>query len=128
MSKQALSVAEEAAETGRELVPTVTPEEAPAHVRARPIPRISIQAFCEDAATAGVMQAATADRRLSKSHVSVHMGGALAAVAHYHESPTPNLIVIETSLPRAQMLAELDRLAHCCDAGTKVVVVGRTND
>ena len=56
------------------------------------------------------------------------MGGAPAAVAHYHESPTPNLIVIETSLPRAQMLAELDRLAQCCDAGTKVVVIGRTND
>ena len=33
-------------------------------------------------------------------HVSVHMGGATAAVAHYHESPTPNLIIIETSLPR----------------------------
>ena len=26
------------------------------------------------------------------------------------------------------MLAELDRLAECCDAGTKVVVIGRTND
>ncbi|MFZ0853338.1 MAG: AAA family ATPase [Hyphomicrobiaceae bacterium] len=26
------------------------------------------------------------------------------------------------------MLAELDRLAHCCDAGTKVVVIGRLND
>ena len=26
------------------------------------------------------------------------------------------------------MLAELDRLAECCDAGTKVVVIGHTND
>ena len=75
-----------------------------------------------------MLQAATGDRRLAKSHVSVHMGGAAAAVAHYHESPTPNLIIIETSLPRAQMLAELDRLAECCDAGTKVVVIGHTND
>ena len=56
------------------------------------------------------------------------MGGATAAVAHYHENPTPNLIVVETSLPRTQMLAELDRLAECCDSGTKVVVIGRTND
>ena len=96
--------------------------------RARPIPRISIQAFCEDAATAEALQAATGDRRLAKSHVSVHMGGAPAAVAHYQESPTPNLIIIESSLPRAQMLAELDRLAECCDAGTKVVVIGHTND
>ena len=44
------------------------------------------------------------------------------------ESPTPNLIIIETALPRDQMLAELDRLAECCDAGTKVVVIGHTND
>ena len=100
----------------------------PAGTRARPIPRISIQAFCEDPKTAEVLQAATVDRRLAKSHVSVHMGGASAAVAHYHESPTPNLIVIETTLPRAQMLSELDRLAECCDAGTKVVVIGHTND
>ena len=75
-----------------------------------------------------MVQIAAADRRLPKSHVSVHMGGASAAVAHYQDSPTPNLIVIETSLPRAQMLAELDRLANCCDEGTKVVVIGRLND
>jgi len=75
-----------------------------------------------------VLQAATADRRIAKSHVSVHMGGAAAAVAHYQENPTPNLIIIETSLPRGQMLAELDRLAECCDSGTKVVVIGRAND
>jgi pilus assembly protein CpaE len=129
MSKQAFSIAEDETQEGRGLVPSGgATEEMPVHAKARPIPRISIQAFCEDAATAAVVQAATADRRLAKSHVSVHMGGATAAVAHYHESPTPNLIVIETSLARGAMLAELDRLAQCCDAGTKVVVIGRTND
>src|SRR4029079_3462681 len=113
----------------RELV--LTSDESgdmPAHVKARPIPRISIQAFCEDASTASVMQAPRTDRGLAKSHVSVHMGGAPAAVAHYHESPTPNLIIVETTLPRPQMLSERDRLAECCDAGTKVVVIGHTND
>src|SRR3979409_2039459 len=105
MTKQAFSAAEADAQGGRELVPAGALDEVPAHVKARPIPRISIQAFCEDASTASVLQAATGDRRLAKSHVSVHMGGATAAVAHYHESPTPNLIVIETSLPRAQMLS-----------------------
>ena len=56
------------------------------------------------------------------------MGGAPAAVAHYLESPTPNLIIIETTLPEPQMLAELDKLAESCDAGTKVVVIGHLND
>lgn len=130
MSKAAHSLAEENYPAARDLVVAGTDghEDAARLERARPIPRISIQAFCEDGATAEVVQIAAADRRLSKSHISVHMGGAIAAVAHYHDSPTPNLIVIETSLPRAQMLAELDRLAHCCDAGTKVVVIGRLND
>lgn len=128
MSKQAQSVAE-SSDAGRDLVPAeATISDAAAPTKARPIPRISIQAFCEDPKTAEVLQAATADRRLAKSHVSVHLGGASAAVAHYLESPTPNLIIIETTLPRNQMLAELDRLAECCDAGTKVVVVGHMND
>ena len=96
--------------------------------RARPIPRISIQAFFEDPSTAQAMQLAAEDRRLAKAHVSVHMGGAAAAVAHYQESPTPNLIMIESSLARVQMLGELDRLAECCDAGTKVIMIGRVND
>jgi pilus assembly protein CpaE len=98
------------------------------HDRARPIPRISIQAFCEEQHTASVIQEAAEDRRLSKTHVSVHMGGAGAAVAHYQESPTPNLIVIESSLDRADMLGQLDALAECCDAGTKVMIVGHVND
>jgi pilus assembly protein CpaE len=98
------------------------------HDRARPIPRISIQAFCEEQHTASVIQTAAEDRRLSKAHVSVHMGGAEAAVAHYQESPTPNLIVIESSLDRAAMIAELDALAESCDAGTKVMIVGHMND
>lgn len=128
MSKQAYSVAEDA-EAGRELVSAEADiSHSAAPPKARPIPRISIQAFCEDPKTAEVLQAATADRRLAKSHVSVHMGGATAAVAHYLESPTPNLVIIETTLPRNQMLGELDKLAECCDAGTKVVVIGHMND
>jgi pilus assembly protein CpaE len=130
MSNAAHSLTEEDHQAGRDLVVSGADahEDAARLEKARPIPRISIQAFCEDAPTAEVVQLAASDRRLSKSHVSVHMGGASAAVAHYQDSPTPNLIIIETNLPRAQMLGELDRLAHCCDAGTKVMVIGRTND
>jgi hypothetical protein len=61
MSKHASSAAEDQT-TGRELVPAGidATDEVPAHVKARPIPRISIQAFCEDSATAEVLQTATA--------------------------------------------------------------------
>ena len=97
-------------------------------IAARPVPRISIQAFVEDPSTAEVIQYAAEDRRLSKAHVSVHMGGVAAAVGHYQESPTPNLIVIESRMDRDALLFELDQLAECCDAGTKVVVIGHIND
>jgi len=100
----------------------------PVSVRARPIPRISIQAFCENPGMAEILQIAAEDRRLTKTHVSVHMGGIEAAVTHYQQNPTPNLIIIESSLPREQFIAELDRLAESCDPGTKVVVIGHTND
>ncbi len=95
---------------------------------ARPIPRISIQAFCEQPDLAEVVQVAAEDRRLMKTHVAVHMGGIAAGVSHYQENPTPNLIIIESSRPRDEMLFDLDRLAECCDAGTKVVVIGHVND
>ena len=68
------------------------------------------------------------DRRLAKAHVSVHMGGIEAGVAHYQESPTPNLIIVESTLSRADLLGQLDTLAESCDAGTKVVVIGTAND
>jgi pilus assembly protein CpaE len=74
------------------------------------------------------VQITAEDRRLAKAHVSVHMGGIEAAVAHYQQSPTPNLIIIECSLPRDHIIAELDRLSESCDPGTKVIVMGHVND
>ena len=88
--------------------------------RARPIPRVNIQAFCEDQDTAAVIEKAAQDRRLAKAHVTVQMGGAQAAVAFFKNASTPNLIIIESLLDRSDMLGELDRLAECCDPGTKV--------
>ena len=95
---------------------------------ARPVPRISIQAFCDSENVAEVLQFASEDRRLSKAHVSIHMGGAAAAVAHYESSPTPNLIILEATGGRDEILEQIDLLAECCDVGTKVVLIGHVND
>jgi pilus assembly protein CpaE len=94
----------------------------------RPVPRISIHAFVEFPDTGAVLQRATADRRLSKTHVNVQLGGIAAAVDHYHGVVTPNLLLVETRLNGQAALDELDRLANVCDPSTKVIVVGRTND
>ena len=93
-----------------------------------PAPRISIQAFCESVETAAAVQSAGEDRRMAKAHVKIQMGGATAAVEAYRTSPTPNVIFIEAEQRGDDILNKLDQLAEVCDAGTRVVVVGRVND
>ncbi len=93
-----------------------------------PAPRVSVQAFCETVETAAAVQAAGEDRRLGKAHLKIQMGGITAAVEAYSGSSTPNVIVIETESRGGDILAGLDQLAEVCDAGTRVVVIGRQND
>jgi pilus assembly protein CpaE len=93
-----------------------------------PAPRISIQAFCETVETAAAVQTAGEDRRLAKTHVKIQMGGATAAVEAYRSAPTPNVIIIESENRANDILAGLDQLAEVCDAGTRVIVIGRIND
>ena len=93
-----------------------------------PVPRVSIQAFCESPDIAAVVSAAISDRRMAKAHVKQNMGGAPAAVEAYKSAPTPNVIVLEAPANRDALLALLEELAEYCDAGTKVVVLGKLND
>ena len=119
-SRSSTAESEEAFDRGPEV-----PHEAP---RARPIPRINIQAFCEDQDTAAVIEKASEDRRLAKAHVKVQMGGVQAGVAFYKTASTPNLIIIESLLDRTDLLSDLDHLAAVCDPGTKVIAIGHVND
>src|SRR6202795_1979959 len=93
-----------------------------------PAPRVSVQAFCDTVETAAAVQAAGEDRRLGKAHVKIQMGGVAAAVEAYRSSPTPNVILIESENDSDEILTGLDQLAEVCDAGTRVIVVGRVND
>ena len=78
--------------------------------------------------TAAAVQGAGEDRRLSKAHLKIQMGGITAAVEAYNNSPTPNVIMIESESRGDDLLGGLDSLAEVCDAGTRVVVIGRHND
>jgi pilus assembly protein CpaE len=104
------------------------PDAQPRDPYVAPVPRISIQAFCESAETAAVMQAAASDRRMIKAHLKVQMGGVAAAGEAYRNAPTPNVIIIESENRQEELLAGIDSLADVCDAGTRVIVVAKIND
>src|ERR1700753_2334128 len=92
-----------------------------------PAPRVSVQAFCETVETAAAVQSAGEDRRLAKAHLKIQMGGMVAAVEAYKNSPTPNVIVLENEGGN-DILTGLDELSGVCDAGTRVIVIGQMND
>lgn len=94
----------------------------------RPVPRISIQAFCETEGVAGPIERAGEDRRMAKAHVKVHMGGIQTAIELYQTAPTPNLIILESRAEPRAVLEALRQLAEYCDPSSKVVVIGHYND
>ena len=94
----------------------------------RPVPRISIQAFCETEGVAGPIQRAGEDRRMTRAHLKVHMGGIATAVEFYQTAPTPNLIILESRNEPKALLEALRELSEVCDPSTKVVIIGHYND
>jgi pilus assembly protein CpaE len=93
-----------------------------------PAPRVSVQAFCETVETAAAIQAAGEDRRMAKAHLRIQMGGLIAAIEAYQNSPTPNVIILESESRGNDILKGLDLLAPVCDATTRVIIIGKMND
>jgi len=92
------------------------------------VPRIAIHVFAERQDTLAAAERAAQDRRLSRATTQIRIGGVAAAVATYQHEPTPPLIIVECLQDPQTLLREVDQLAEVCDAGTKVIVVGPTND
>src|SRR4029077_11406753 len=93
-----------------------------------PAPRVSVQAFCETVETAAAIQGASEDRRMAKAHMRIQMGGLTAAVEAYQSPPSPNGIMLAYHERGEEILDVVDHLFNYCDAGTRVVIVGRMND
>jgi pilus assembly protein CpaE len=94
----------------------------------RPVPRVSIQAFCETESVASPIERAGEDRRMARTHLKVHMGGIATAIELYQSAPTPNLIILESRREPRELIEQLRQLAEHCDPSTKVVVIGHYND
>ncbi|MDX3929951.1 MAG: CpaE family protein [Shinella sp.] len=94
----------------------------------RPLPRISVHAFCETETMLRTMERCGQDRRMAKVSLRINSGSIAAAANMFASTPTPNLIILETATEPRSIMDELAPLAEVCDPSTKVVIVGRHND
>lgn len=94
----------------------------------KPLPSISVHAFCDRQETAHCVNETTRDWRMKRTNVKIYMGGLPAAIEFYHKENTPSLIMFESGMRGQELFNQLDQLASVCDEGTKVVMIGATND
>ncbi|WHA41199.1 AAA family ATPase [Agrobacterium larrymoorei] len=94
----------------------------------RPLPRISIHAFCESEGMQRIMERLASDRRMNKVSLRVTNGEIEAAASMFSSTATPNLIVLETNRDPSTLLDDLAPLAEVCDPTTRVIIIGRHND
>jgi pilus assembly protein CpaE len=94
----------------------------------RPLPRISVHAFCETEGMQRVMERCGQDRRMAKVSLRINSGSIAAAANMFSTVSTPNLIILETATEPHLLMEELAPLAAVCDPSTKVILIGRYND
>ena len=109
--------------------PTYAPlDEANRDEGEKPLPSISVHAFCDRQETAHCINETTRDWRMRRTNVKIYMGGLPAAIDFYHKENTPSLIIIESGMRGEELFNQLEELASVCDEGTKVVMIGAAND
>lgn len=94
----------------------------------RPLPRITIHASCDRESTACLIESAAADPLLARAEILIEMGGIEAARERFETHASPSLLLLDSTLRGASLVAALDELAAVLSPETKVVVIGEAND
>lgn len=92
------------------------------------LPKADVDIFPASQETADTFKQASQDWRLGRLGVSIIDGGIESAARRYVEYASPSLVVIELSAKDQDILALIEKLAQCCDPGTRAIVIGHTND
>ncbi|ACT57198.1 AAA family ATPase [Candidatus Liberibacter asiaticus] len=92
------------------------------------LPRISVHVFCVTDTLYSVVERSKIDPRMSQVNMRITRGSIAEAVSCFSDSSTPDLIIVQTKVDSREVLSALEPLAEVCDSGTKVIVIGDTND
>lgn len=92
------------------------------------LPAARIDFFVMDEETAATAQKLSSDWRFARVGIQVNKSGIEAAVEHYGQYASPELIIIETSDISEAFIAQLGQLAGACAAGTDAMIIGPMND
>jgi pilus assembly protein CpaE len=93
-----------------------------------PIPKVEIAVFCRSEEVTEAIRTAAIDRRMARATVTIKTGGITEAAALYGGVTSPNLVVVENNDDEVRLMAALEALSVECVTGTKVIVIGGSND
>ena len=90
--------------------------------------RLTIDCFHATGPVAEALAGLQSDRLMAKSRITLRDGGLIGAINHYRDNASAQLVIVEESGDRQQILERLGHLAEVCIAGTRVMVIGHLND
>lgn len=100
----------------------------PEGARDLPAPAIRLYLSWDRREAAEFFNAVGADPRLSRTEITIARGGLDGAAVHCAFHQKPDLVVVDTTLRGAALIASLDRLMEAAGSQTKVIVLGAVND
>ena len=92
------------------------------------LPTASVHLFLKDSETRDAAHKLSDDWRFARVNVSVEEGDVETAILNYKDSPSPNLVIIETDKTDESFTAQLERLSEYCNEGTSAIIIGPVND
>lgn len=92
------------------------------------LPSARVDCFVVDEQTAQTVHRLASDWRFARVGVDIKREGIDAAINAYGQTPSPELIIIETNDIGPAFIEQLGGLAGVCASGTDAVIIGPTND
>lgn len=92
------------------------------------LPAATVDLFLKDQATIEAAQALQNDWRFARVKIRVQEGTVETATKIYAESPSPEIVMIETDTTESSFITRLTELSGHCEEHTSAIVIGPVND